>query len=410
MDAEIKNRDLLEKALEEQVIGEVPEDLEGLSNLRLASDAMEELVDIQDTIRVEGVSQEDIRSVFSIIKRLNSAGVECNVSASMEDFEIGHYTPQRTIVNLQVSQEGIGTTLVNVIKAIFEKLLEFVSNTVRFFKVQAAKDVAADRAFDAAKRKARAVQKTIDDFKRYNFAPTAKLEEEALAYAKTLLLSERLPRSYVTLAALRHRPSMEEILTVRAKTERAARTLRMSVKNLKSLLMGSIDVFTIDTQVIQDLTDIRDYIGSLQTIDPEPTFITKYVKVTEFVDTTLRLKAEPLAPYEYIIKAYFALADDLRTIRKFNQNDEDPESARLVSDLLQQITLAFEDLNLAIKFFAHVKAVQLNVFSLQLAFLNRYISLFLVHLRENTVSDMTREKIEKEWDALAKHLSTFGLG
>jgi hypothetical protein len=407
MEEDIKGIDELEKALEEQVTGEIPEP--EVDALKMASDSLTDLVQIKDTILAEGVSQEDVRSVFTIIKRLNDAGIEVGVSPSLEDHDIGHYTASRTMVNVRISQEGIGETILSVIRIALEKLVEFVIGTVRWFKLLSAKDKAIDAAFDRAKSKAKDVQVGIALFRRYSTADNSKIEADAKDYAKELLVNGTLPRNYLTLAAMFHQPSVDEIKTIHKKVERACIYLRSSVKSLKIFLSNPTTDLNIDVTMMEDLATVRDQVGLMQQVDPDTAFISMFIKPDVFADSTVRREAEPLAKYEYILKAYFSVADELRSIRKINLDQYDEEGVRFITEVIAELTKAFEDLGTIVSFFAAVKAAQMLVFRVQLQFLNRYASLLYLHARDSAVHEGTRLKVEGVFSDLEKKLKTYGL-
>lgn len=409
MDEEIKAIPELEKALEEQITGEVEVDTPVVEPLKLASDSLNELVEIGDTIKVEGVSQEDIRSVFTIIKRLSDAGMDVGVSASLEDYEINHFTPTRSMVNQTISQEGIGATIVNVIKAVIERLVEYVIKAVRFFKVMGAKDKAIEASFEKAKEKSKDVQAAIALFQRANMADSSKVDAEAEVYAKALLTDSSLPRNYLTLAALFHQPSVDEVKTIHAKVERATLFLRKSVKSLSMFLTTPTADLNVDVTMMEDLASVRQQIGLMQQVDPDQKFIHMFIKPDFFATNTVRKQAEPLARYEYILKAYYSVADDLRSIRKYNQDAYDEEAVRFINEVIAEITQAFEDLGLVIDFFANLKNVQMAVFKVQLKYLNRYTSLLYLNCRDNAVSDITKKQVEGIFTDLEKKLKSYGV-
>ncbi|MNU66964.1 hypothetical protein D3C71_562910 [compost metagenome] len=409
MDEEIKGIDELEQALEEQITGEVEVDIPDLNDLQLASGSLNELVEIGDTIKAEGVSQEDVRSVFTIIKRLNEAGIEVGVGASLEEFEITHYTPGRSMVNQTISQEGIGETIVSVIKAVIEKLIEYSIKTVRFFKVMGAKDKTIEAAFERAKDKSKDVQKAIALFNQVNMADSSKVDEEAMKYAHTLLLQGGLPRNRVTVAALMYQPTVDVVKSIHAKTERSVMFLRQSVKSLRIFLTNPQADLNVDVTMMEDLALVRDQIGLLQEIDPAVYFLQTYVKPDYFVNNTLTKEAEPIARYEYILKGYYSVADELRGIRKYNLDAYDEQAVRFINEVIAELTQAFEDLGLIAGFFAELKNTQMQVLKLQLQYLNRHASLLYLNCRDNAVSDLTKKKVEGIFTDLEKKLKTYGL-
>jgi len=407
MEEEIKGIAEIEQALEDQCLGEVPQP--SLDALKLASDSLNELTEIKGAIIKEGVSQEDVRSVFTVIKRLNDAGIECGVSVGLEEYGLNHFTTSRTMVNQRVSCEGIGATIVSVIRAALEKLVEYVVGAVRWFKLLAVKDKAIDAAFDKAKAKTKDVQEAIALFRRYSMANNSDIETQAQAYAKELLLNGSLPRNYVTLAALFHQMTIDEIKTIHRKVERSCLYLRQSVKSLKVFLSTPSSDLNIDVTMLEDLAQVRQQVADLQVIDPDVNFLTLFIKPGVFADSTVRKQAEPLAKYEYILKAYFSVADELRSIRKINLEAYDDQGVAFINEVIGELTTAFEDLGLVVNFFATVKATQMAVFKVQLNYLNRYASLLYLNARDSAVHEATKAKVQGVFDDLEKKLKSYGI-
>lgn len=411
MDDEIKSSAELEKALEEQVTGEIPDLTEATANIKAAGTALGELVDIRDTVLIEGVSQEDVRSVFDIIKRLNDQGIECGVAPALEEYELGHYTQSRTIVNQQISLEGMGATIVKVIKTVIEKLIEYVVGLVRKYKVWQANDKKIERNFEMARNKAKDIQDGIAKLRRYALTSTTEVDNQTLEYTKHLLGGAgKLPRTKVGLAALFDTAQIETIQLIHKETEQATRYLRASTKSMKVMLNGDGSSGSVDTTAIQQLSVLYYKVELLLMEDPEPNFLLHYIDPKVLLNNTIHKLAVPIGQYEYLIKAFYAIADDLRGIKKVNLGDSfDENTARGISDSIVEMTQAFEDLDVIIQFMIHVKNTQLQVFKVQLQILNRYTSLLLLSIRDNTVHETSRKAAEDTFSKLEKKLRSYGM-
>ncbi len=417
MDDEIKNIPELEKALEEQVTGEVEvaPPVEEASKLDVATKALDDLVGIKDTIIAEGVSQEDIRSVFTIIQRLNDAGIEVGLSSSMEEYGLGHYTPNRTIVNQQVSLEGIGATILNVIKAVFEKLVSFVAGIVRYFRTLASKDKAVEASVERAIKKIKAVREQVNEWKRLSSVPYDQIERDAIKYGASLINDGPLPRNRVSLAALCHPGPIKEIKEIHTIIENAVRRLRFSVKCLKDVMSGKSDSLIYYEDDIQDIINLRHRIGDMLVESPDRNYFTKAdirqstADAFIFASDKIETESRPLVQYEYILKAYFSVADMLREIRKVDFDTDNDDLVRLINNYLNQTNQAFEVLGEAVDFFAKAKSTQTKVLSLQMQFLNRYASLLVLHVRDTALTEGVRNKVDEGFNTLQKKLKTFGV-
>jgi cob(I)alamin adenosyltransferase len=161
--------------------------------------------------------------------------------------------------------------------------------------------------------------------------------------------------------------------------------------------------------MMEDLAGVVDQVGMMQQVDPDVKFISMFIKPEVFADSTVRREAEPLAKYEYILKAYFSVADELRSIRKINLDQYDEEGVRFITEVIAELTKAFEDLGVIVSFFAAVKAAQMLVFKVQLQYLNRYASLLYLHARDNAIHEGTKQAVEKTFTDLEKKLKSYGL-
>lgn len=410
MDEEIKGISELEKALEEQTTGEIPDLVEPTNQMNVATSSLSELVDIGNTIQSEGVSQEDVRSVFTIIKRLNDAGIEVGIAPSLEEYGVSHYTADRTIVNLRVSQEGIGETIINVIKAALEKIVTFVINTVRYFKVLGAKDDVVQASVTKAQAKIAKVAESIKLWNRLIPGGTDTIELKVLEYAITLLQDGSIPRSHLTMAILGNNAALGNMQKIHSNVLEATRYLRLSAKNLKGALEGRLDEAVIYQAMTDGLSNVSFLISYLLQESSDKDFLTARVTANTWLNGTQARSVASVVQYEYILKAYYAVADDLRAIRKFAiPPDQDPSVTQAISDALVAIDAAFVGLGNVIDFFVKARSVQQLVLKQHLNVMNRHASLLVTHLRENSMNDAVKTTSENIFNNLEKSLKSYGL-
>lgn len=409
MDEEIKNIPELEKALEEQTVGDVPDLKEPTEQLAIATQSLSELQELSNTIHAEGVSQEDIQSVFNIIKRLNDAGIEVGVSTGLEEYGLGFYTKTRSMVNQTISQEGLGETIINVIKAVFEKLIAFVTGAIRFFRVIGAKDKVVQATVKKAVEKIALVAETVKGWKRLSVVSTDEVEKKAFEYAEQLLRDGSFPKSQLTLAAFGDKSAVANLEVVHHHIQTSARYLRISVKSLKTALDGSSDSVQIYENMSEGMNKVRGIINTFLQESPEPEYLIGRVDLQVLLGEQVHHQVTPVVQYEYIIKAYYDIAADLRSIRKFNLDGADPVTVQTVTEAMEIINKAFEDLGLAVDFFAKAKMTQQMVLKQHLQFMNRYASMMYMHVRDTAITEVVRGKVEAGFSQLESKLKTYGV-
>lgn len=410
MDQEFENSQVLEKAFEDEVTGELPDTAEVTEQLKTVLAATSELNEIEQGVRQEGVSQEDIEQVFTIIKRLNEAGIECGVTPSMEEYGLGHYTKTRSIVNHSLGLESIGGTIINVIKIVIEKLIAFVASIVKSYRIFTNNDRIVNSTFETARKKSKDVQEFILLLKRISMTPTTEIDNQVLEFAKSELVNNRkIPRSGVGLAALFDPTQITIIQGMEKNAQSATRSLRRMVRDINRLASGYMIAVEADVSAFSVLQGVRIMVDQLKTEDPDPEFLAKRVGVDILLDNTIRKKMEPLTQNEYLMKAFYDIASELRDLKKYKPDSKDPDFNNTMTMLLEKTLLAFEDLDLIVRFFTYVKKVQLQVCSLQLRILNRHASLLYQHVLETTPHELTRVKAEQAFDKLGKKLRTYGI-
>lgn len=410
MDQEFENSQVLEKAFEDEVTGELPDTAEVTEQLKTVLTATSELNEIEQGVRQEGVSQEDIEQVFTIIKRLNDAGIECGVTPSMEEYGLGHYTKTRSIVNHSLGLESIGGTIINVIKIVIEKLIAFVASIVKSYRIFTNNDRMVNATFETARKKSKDVQEFILLLKRTSMTPTTEIDNQVLEFAKSELANNRkIPRSGVGLAALFDAERIGRIKAIHTDAERMTRQLRIVMKHISRVVEGREDSVSFDLEPFEKLEYLRSLLDEMKTEQADTDFLTKQVDVNVLLDSTIRKNMEPIVGVEYLMKAFYDIAGELRNLKRFKPDPEDPDFNNGMAEVLQVVTKGFEDLDLIVRFFTYVKNVQLQVCSLQLRILNRHASLLYQHVLETTPHELTRVKAEQAFDKLGKKLRTYGI-
>lgn len=410
MDQEFENSQALEKAFEDETVGELPDTAEVNQQLNTVLTAVDELSTLEETVKVEGVSQEDMEQVFTVIKRLNDAGVDVGVTPSMEEFGVGHYTRTRSIVNHTLGLESIGSTVVNVIKIVIEKLIAFVADIVKRYRIFVNNDKMVSSTFETARKKSKDVQEFITLLQRTSMASTAEIDKAVLEFAESELAnSKKIPRSGVGLAALFDAECTGWIKAIHGDAERMTRQLRIIMKHISRVVEGREDSVSFDLEAFKQLETLRGLLDKLKTEDPDPEYLTKKVDVQVLLDSTIRKKMEPIVGVEYLMKAFYDIAGELRNLKRFKPDPEDPDFNNNMATVLQVVTKGFEDLDLIVRFFTYVKQVQLQVCSVQLRILNRHASLLYQHVLETTPHELSRAKAEQAFDKLGKKLRTYGI-
>lgn len=410
MDQEFENSQVLEKAFEDEVTGELPDTPEVNEQLKTVLTAVDELNTIEQGVRHEGVSQEDMEQVFTIIKRLNDAGIECGVVPSMEEHALGHYTKTRSIVNHALGLESIGGTILNVIKIVIEKLIAFIADIVKNYRLMTNRDRNVDNIFRVARNKTRDVQEFIHLLKRVCMVPTAEIDAQVLEYAKSELTNtKKIPRSGVGLAALFDEERVNWIKSIHTEAEKTTRQLRIIMKHISRVVDGREQSISFDLEPFKGLENLRELLDDLKTEQADPEYLIENINLDHLLVFMTRRNHEPIVGVEYLMKAFYDIAGELRNLKRFKPDPEDPDFTNNMAEVLQIVTKGFEDLDLIVRFFTYVKDVQLQVHSLQLRILNRHASLLYNLVKETTVHEATAQTVERAFDSLSKKLRTYGI-
>lgn len=410
MDQEFENIQALEQAFEDEVTGELPDTAEVQQQLNTVLAATTELNTIEQAVKQEGVSQEDMEQVFTVIKRLSDAGIEVGVSPSMEEFGVLHYTPTRSIVNHSLGLESIGGTILNVIKIVLEKLIAFAAGIVKAYRIFTNSNKSNDLAFETARKKSKDVQEFIHLLKRTAMVSVEDIDNQVIEFAKSELASNRkIPRSSVGLAALMHKDEQEWIRHLYRDAEKHTRLLRMAVRGVNQVVGLGASTVSIDLDLFKNLDSLRDLIDKAKTEDPKEDFITSQIDYQVLLDSTIRKQMEPIVKYEYVVKAFYDVAGDLRALKRFKPDGSDPDFNNTLVELLSYLTKGLEDLDLIVRFFAYVKQVQLQVCRVQLRILNRHASLLYQRVLDTTPHELSKAKAEQAFDRLGKKLRTYGI-
>ena len=176
-----------------------------VEQMDVALEAINALKVIHDTISVEGVSVDDLRSISQIRDTLAGTGIVLSSTTSLESFT-GLVTPYRSGLNLKVSNETIGRTVIDTIKKWIGLLFDAITRSIQWIKSALKNDTlvtARIKTFDTAAIKMFGIYKYIQ-----NVNPRSQNELLPLleALANTNLNEGGLPRCPAVAVALGQYP------------------------------------------------------------------------------------------------------------------------------------------------------------------------------------------------------------
>lgn len=314
--------------------GEYPQELtETIAHLQTS---LEWLQDLRTTIQQEGVSRDDIQAVQAIRTSLEARGLVLGPVPALEQYGPNGYTPERSFVNLQLGVESIGATIVEVIKTMIAKLVEFVQGLIRWARKHFRSEKRMqDRLTHLNKIYNEAVKGNQELLRKYVDIDNA-FRQELKALAAETLNHRLLKRSKLQLGCLGDPVYMAEVeLSANVAMEIAADLSAFS-KALAEALTTDVDVINIDGDIAETAREtekLHATLEDLKAILPEFSAATRSLG-PEIFEQPVPTYLATVTPYEKVLEAYLAMERHLKTIRKYSVTvAEEDTLVRVISNL-----------------------------------------------------------------------------
>lgn len=350
---------------------------EEIKSVQEAVVSLEWLCDLKQSIHRNGVSQNDIRSLDTIRSDLMSKGFEFEACPALESYNINAYTDDATTINLDVALESFGQTIINVIKSMIRKLVEFITKIVRWFRDKLMNDRVVDIKIERAVRRVTTLREKNDQFaKTYGAHP-----ELSKLLAKTrydLLTNKGLVYTFMTDAMFN-----DKKMEIQANTLFDAIPTALSYVQASALRLANVlDPKSSDGEVVAfDFNAFNDLASSLFLMEvphADP------IKALEKLGGTSVIR-KPLSPfltevthYTYIVEVYEKVNDALKKINRFSSEwDYDP-----IVEYLKELTQASDTMAKIANHIYTINARKLKILGLMYSYEKIYYTELFTYAKE----------------------------
>ena len=319
-----------------------------VEQMDVALEAINALKVIHDTISVEGVSVDDLRSISQIRDTLAGTGIVLSSTTSLESFT-GLVTPYRSGLNLKVSNETIGRTVIDTIKKWIGLLFDAITRSIQWIKSALKNDTlvtARIKTFDTAAIKMFGIYKYIQ-----NVNPRSQNELLPLleALANTNLNEGGLPRCPAVAVALGQYPLRGTVYPrtfkgLYAEINVASSTLEGRVDTLQHLLEsydGADVVKGVQLNSYNDHNDLKDIVERLDEFfveSADPNYLSSIVDEDYYKNPTQMLAKREFFGYQTIYDNFANVTNSLAKIRrvKIQYDEMDLEAVNGYAKLITQ--------------------------------------------------------------------------
>lgn len=319
-----------------------------VEQMDVALEAINALKVIHDTISVEGVSVDDLRSISQIRDTLAGTGIVLSSTTSLESFT-GLVTPYRSGLNLKVSNETIGRTVIDTIKKWIGLLFDAITRSIQWIKSALKNDTlvtARIKTFDTAAIKMFGIYKYIQ-----NVNPRSQNELLPLleALANTNLNEGGLPRCPAVAVALGQYPLRGTVYPrtfkgLYAEINVASSTLEGRVDALQHLLEsydGADVVKGVRLNSYNDHNDLEDIVERLDEFfveSADPNYLSSIVDEDYYKNPTQMLAKREFFGYQTIYDNFANVTNSLAKIRrvKIQYDEMDLEAVNGYAKLITQ--------------------------------------------------------------------------
>uniref|UniRef100_A0AB39CCQ3 Virion structural protein n=1 Tax=Pseudomonas phage RVTF4 TaxID=3236931 RepID=A0AB39CCQ3_9VIRU len=333
-----------------QTIDVIPADI--APAMAVAVEAIDTLLDMHATIRMKGVSSHDMEGLKSLNRRL----VEHNLhmpSAGLEDY--GYFTPERSLLNKQVSLESITKTILETIKAWIRKLVELVMQGYRWVKGLKQKHAVLDQQLVKARDVLLGVRKIYGQMKVINSPMGAEASRLTAELTTTALVTGPLERNKLTLYGFSQEGAEKAVKNLFASAKATSESIATRVNNLADL-MGNKEIPSDDGLCgLQDLASLVQSVDEMTVISDDPDYLAKELGV-DFWEGVEKFRKVTVIDFDELVKYYGSTADALGRIRTIKIDDV--TQADRAQTIINQITTAVNQLNKIVNFFNRAAQAQ----------------------------------------------------
>lgn len=412
MTTEFEHQEELETVLTEEPTGEpTPAPEAEVEKLGEAAVSLEWLVSLQRTISKEGVSSFDIRAVGDICTKLQGIGLDVKMAPSLEAYGPASFTQSRSMLNERISQEGIGQTIIQTIKAWIQSLIEFIIKTIRWVQNLKHADDRIAAKVDRAIGVIREVQKNTEAVRKWNPRP---LEHslELKEITKELLSSGEVKRTEATLAAFGTVLGSRKVLTIHKDAKAGATMIAGEINLLHQYISTGVkpDTMGISTiaNTMRTLTDAVKQARGMMEENPSTDYLHTNVQYEQFEQIFLQKQRESYK-YEFLMDTYRTTADALRKLKDMKVSSDNPAVLEDININIQTMTLGLNNLSELVTFFSELNKTQARVLKLYIRYHHKKYTLTLNDTLANAPGNHVKVAVEKLGKSTRDLFASLGL-
>jgi hypothetical protein len=359
------------------------------------------LRDLNDTIRRHGVSSSDIQALHEIKTSLEAIGLEFEPIPALEQYSVGCFTGERTSVNLTVSQEAIGQTILQTIKNWLRKIVEFLNKMVRWVRGAFMSEVIIQHNLKKVEKAILKVGDSNRELTRRFYRPDAEFEARLLRLAGELLQDPQLKRTPYQVAAFGVAGELQKVTQLHLETTTIANGLQTLVKELTAFLTDdNAPGFDANTRVF-DMLRIQ-HLTSMELEIEAPKFDALLRQVTPAVfEQPLPAGIADVLGYDHLTKLYESLGDELRRAQRISNADEIDGILDVLSEMLQ----AVDRVGKIASFLYTFNKAKLNVLKLRYQYENQKFTWLVAEALRQAITDSQRNTVERLRAELTKVIS-----
>lgn len=291
--------------------------------------AAEWLTDLRYTVKKQGVSQADIRTVGEIRTAMEALGVEFDATPALEAYSPLCFTSERSGVNLQVATESISHTLIGVIKGMLRKLMDYINKLVRWFRRAFYNEAQLKRQLKTYVGVVRELRVRNAEFEA-KFGANPQFAAKIPQYTEeTLYPNGQLP--LLTLGLLGEPKAQREVQKSVELIEQLHHTPLVLARALQKVILDGASAVSVQTDELPKsrLENLKVMFGVLKVPVENPKVAVGVVPLEGRLSPLLT----ELTPYIHVLDVYEELNDILKRFTRFDQVAEWEGLTEMIANL-----------------------------------------------------------------------------
>lgn len=376
--------------------------------LMIAVECMNTLADLHTTISTEGVSSYDVQVLRSVQTKMESIQLLPTGKISLERYD-GMFTPQRSGVNQTVSTEATIEGFWKVVKEWFFKLLDYILGLVKFFKELQSNAVVIRMRAQRINDQILGAKQQLTHLRNLAIGDRDRGYTSAYdAIQKEVLSDPKLTKCKLTLMGFGN-AQLERDFDKQLKQVMAfSRIFSVVTSDLHKILDGGFYDRANHTFVGRV---VEDSVKNIEEFGVESTDENYFFEAAELKDLDMYQPKYMLSRKLYYIEEWSKLLDrivgDLRAVKRFNIDEDQPDTIERVRGAILDLTAGVKALERVV---GTIVKLHSSYFKVSASYIN-YYSRCYEYTRDDMLSNLTDDigraavaKIDKAWDKLMDNL------